>query len=109
MREDLMAINLDKLSLKELKTLQKNVAKAIEEFENRRKAEALAAAESAAKAHGFALTELIAGKTARKKKTAKPKYAHPEDASVTWSGRGRKPRWVEDALKSGKSLDDLAI
>ena len=109
MREDQMAINLDKLSLKELKTLQKNVAKAIEEFENRRKAEALAAAESAAKAHGFALTELIAAKTPRKKTTAKPKYAHPEDASVTWSGRGRKPRWIEDALKSGKSLDDLAI
>jgi DNA-binding protein H-NS len=25
----------------------------------------------------------------------------------TWSGRGRRPGWVLEALKAGKSLDDL--
>jgi DNA-binding protein H-NS len=104
-----MAVDLDKLSLKELKALQKNVAKAIDQFETRRKAEALSAIESTAKAHGFALSDLVATKGSRKKTPVKPKYARPGDPSVTWSGRGRRPRWVEDALKSGKSLDDLAI
>lgn len=36
---------------------------------------------------------------------AAPKYA--DDAGNTWSGRGPRPRWVKDALASGKSLNDL--
>ena len=37
------------------------------------------------------------------------KYANPADASQTWTGRGRKPKWVVELLASGKSLDDAAI
>ena len=37
--------------------------------------------------------------------TAALKYA--DDAGNTWSGRGPRPRWVKDALASGKSLSDL--
>jgi DNA-binding protein H-NS len=36
------------------------------------------------------------------------KYRGPN--GETWSGgRGRKPQWVVEALKQGKSLDDFAI
>lgn len=28
---------------------------------------------------------------------------------LTWSGRGRKPKWVAEALDRGKQLDDLLI
>ncbi|WP_426177395.1 H-NS family nucleoid-associated regulatory protein [Massilia sp. TWR1-2-2] len=34
-----------------------------------------------------------------------PKYA--DGAGNFWSGRGRNPRWMKDALASGKLLDDL--
>ncbi|WP_342778599.1 H-NS family nucleoid-associated regulatory protein [Paracoccus laeviglucosivorans] len=37
------------------------------------------------------------------------KYAHPENPDQTWTGRGRKPRWVQDALDEDKKLEDLAI
>lgn len=104
-----MAIKLDKLSLEELKSLQKDVAAAIASFEKRRKADALEAVMATAKSHGFSLDDLVGGKVAKVRKPAKPKYAHPENSSVTWSGRGRKPKWVVDALASGKSLDDLAF
>jgi hypothetical protein len=33
------------------------------------------------------------------------KYA--DGAGNTWSGRGRKPKWLKDALATGKSLTDL--
>jgi DNA-binding protein H-NS len=39
----------------------------------------------------------------------KPKYRNPADKAETWAGRGRQPRWVVDALKSGKKLDDFLI
>jgi DNA-binding protein H-NS len=40
---------------------------------------------------------------------AAAKYRHPENPSLTWSGRGRKPLWFVAALEAGKSADDLAI
>ena len=46
------------------------------------------------------------GKTG--KSAAAPQYRGPD--GQTWAGgRGRKPQWVVDALKSGKTLDDLRI
>ncbi len=104
-----MKLDLTAMSLKELKDLQKQVARQIEGFEARKKREALAAVEEKAKALGFSLNELVGTIATRKRKPAKPKYANPANKSETWTGRGRKPRWVEAALKGGKKLDDLAI
>lgn len=42
-------------------------------------------------------------------RTVSAKYANPEDTSQTWTGRGRKPKWVEAQLESGKTLEDLLI
>ncbi|MBK7416327.1 MAG: H-NS histone family protein [Dechloromonas sp.] len=39
----------------------------------------------------------------------KVKYRHPEDASLEWTGRGRKPKWVEAWLVSGKNMEALGI
>jgi DNA-binding protein H-NS len=38
-----------------------------------------------------------------------PKFQNPDHPSEQWSGRGRKPKWVEEILASGKKLDDLLI
>jgi DNA-binding protein H-NS len=104
-----MSVDLNNMNLKDLKELQSKVAKAISTFEDRRRKETLAEIEEIARAKGFSLSELTGGATPRKRAPATPKYANPADKSDTWSGRGRKPRWVEAALKSGKSLADLAI
>lgn len=98
------------MSLKELRDLRGKVDRAISSFEDRRRREAIAAAEEAVRAHGFNLAELT-GAAAKSRKTGSvaAKYAHPEDSSMTWTGRGRRPRWVVEQLDAGKSLDDLAI
>lgn len=104
-----MNIDLNVLSLKELKELHSQVAKAIATFEDRKKKVALAELEEKARALGFTLAELTGGSAPRKRAPAVAKYANPADKSETWSGRGRKPRWFEAALASGKSPEDLAI
>jgi DNA-binding protein H-NS len=38
-----------------------------------------------------------------------PKYRNPEQPSETWTGRGKKPRWVTAQLRSGKQIDDFRI
>ena len=98
-------IALDQLDLAELKQLEKDVAKAIKTFEARHKKSAKAAAEAAAREFGFSLSELTSG-SAEKPKAAS-KFRHPENPEVTWSGRGRKPKWFVEALERGMSEGDL--
>ncbi len=102
-------IDLVALSLPELKKLEKDVARAIATFEERQKAEARAEAEVVAKKFGFALAELVETASPKKKAAPEAKYRHPENPSITWSGRGRKPGWISDGLAAGKSLADFAI
>lgn len=101
--------NLDSLSLKQLKQLQKDVAKAIATYEDRQKAEARVKVEAVAREMGYSLTELLGTEAKATRAPAAPKYRHPENPSITWSGRGRKPQWFVDAMTSGRSEEDLAI
>ena len=101
-------IDWNALSLEELKDIQKKATKAIESFEARKKQEALAKLEAKAAEMGFTLKELI-GNTKGSGNKAAPKYAHSENPSLTWTGRGRQPNWIKDGLASGKSLEDFAI
>jgi DNA-binding protein H-NS len=41
--------------------------------------------------------------------TVFPKFRNPEQPSETWTGRGKKPRWLTAQLKSGKRIDDFRI
>lgn len=102
-----MNIDLDAMQLSELRDLRNKVERAINSYEDRRKKEALAAVELAAREHGFNLAELTGVKVTRSRIAAK--YANPADADQTWSGRGRKPRWVQEHLDNGGALDDLTI
>lgn len=102
-------IDLNALSLAELKQLEKNVAKAITNFEDRRKTEARAKVAELARELGFSFDELVEAAPVRKRAASAPKYRHPENAAITWSGRGRKPTWIVEALAAGKSLEDFAI
>lgn len=104
-----MSINLDNLSLKDLKALQISVAKAIADFGDRQRRAAVAELEEIARARGFTFAELAGVAAPRKRAPAAAKYANPANRSDTWSGRGRKPRWFDAALKAGKSPEDLAI
>src|SRR4051812_24302872 len=38
-----------------------------------------------------------------------PKYRNPDHPDKTWAGRGRKPKWVEEKLAQGQTLEDLLI
>lgn len=101
--------NLEAMSLKELRQLQKDLAQAISTQQDRHKAEARAKLEAIAKEMGYSLADLIGVEVKTTRAPAGAKYRHPENAALTWSGRGRKPQWIVAALTSGKTADDLAI
>jgi DNA-binding protein H-NS len=107
---EMTKINLDSLSLFELKFLQRSVAKAIAEYSERKKMEAIAVLEAQAKEFGFSLAELT-GLKKRRQSSGRPeaKYRHPENSEITWSGRGRQPAWFKDAIQEGKTPESMAL
>jgi DNA-binding protein H-NS len=48
------------------------------------------------------------GKPRRKYPRVLPKYRNPR-TSETWSGRGKHPLWLVDAIKSGHKIEDYRI
>jgi len=101
-------IDLSALSLMELKALRKDLDKAITTFEARKRKEALAAAKAAAAEAGFDLSELMHG-SKKPKSSAPAKYKHPENPSLTWSGRGRQPAWYKELIEAGTEQEELLI
>jgi DNA-binding protein H-NS len=85
------------------------VGKAIATFEDRKKKEAISELEEIARSRGFSLAELTGTVVGRKRTPAMAKYKNPLNSNETWSGRGRKPRWFEAALKAGKTPEELSI
>jgi DNA-binding protein H-NS len=101
--------DLEALSLTELKKMQKDIAKAISSYQDRQKAEARAKVEALARDLGYSLAELVGNDVKTARAPALPKYRHPENPALTWSGRGRKPQWFVDAASAGKTAEDMAI
>lgn len=104
-----VGFDLNNLSLKELKDLQGQIEKAIVGYNDRRKKEALADLEERARSLGFSLSELTGIALPRKRTAAAAKYANPANAADTWTGRGRKPRWFEEAIASGLTPEELEL
>jgi DNA-binding protein H-NS len=101
--------DLEKMSLADLKALHKDIEKAIKTFEARKMAEARAALEAKARELGVTLEAVMGVKPARAVSSAAAKYRHPENPSLTWSGRGRTPKWIADHEAKGGNREDYAI
>ena len=104
-----MGIDLHTLSLKELTDLRKNVDAAIQNFEARRREEALAELKEVAKKHGFDMSDLTGTSKKGAKAPSVVRFRDPAEPSNTWSGRGRKPNWLVQALDAGKDIAEFAI
>lgn len=113
-----MSIKLDGMTRKDLEKLQTKIENQLSKLVTDERKKARAAAEKAVNAMGFRLDEILdeaAAKRGRKKAGAKPaqaaapKFAHPENPSVTWTGKGRQPKWYKEAIEAGKTPDDMAI
>ena len=57
---------------------------------------------------GQADARLINGKPRRKYPRVLPKFRNPQ-TSETWSGRGKRPRWLVAAMRSGRKIDEFRI
>ncbi|MBK6743525.1 MAG: H-NS histone family protein [Hydrogenophilales bacterium] len=107
-----MKIDLKSLSVDELNELKKSVAVELELRQHGERQKLFDEFRERARALGVTTAELMAtvtGKRKGPKSVGVAKFANPADKSQTWTGKGKRPRWVHDALNAGKTLDDLKI
>jgi DNA-binding protein H-NS len=52
---------------------------------------------------------VASAKTRRRYPRVLPKYRNTQSPSETWSGRGKLPRWLATAMKSGRSIEEFRI
>lgn len=104
-------MDLSKLSISELRDLQQQIPLELKRRESEEKVKVMNELRAIAKARGFSIDELL-GKESRPKNAGgkvRVKYRHPQDASLEWTGRGRKPKWVESWVAAGGALDSLLV
>ena len=116
-----MTIDISGLSKPEVIALAKRVERAIAAFDAQNLARARKEAQRVAREYGVSVEDLMGAAPSPAKSKSKPKskpkrrgkvapkYRNPTDPSQTWTGRGRQPAWVAEALSSGACLADLSI
>lgn len=98
------------LSLSDLRTLQEKVKQELKHREHKDLADARAQVLTIAQAVGMSVQELVdSGVKVKSTNKVAVRYRNPDDASQEWSGRGRRPKWVQACLDAGKSLDALRV
>ncbi len=105
-------MELSTLSISQLRDLQHQIPAELKRRESQEKAEALVKLRAMAKTLGFSIEELME-KEAKVKSSSggkvKVKYRHPENVELEWTGRGRKPKWVEAWLAAGNTIESLLV
>lgn len=106
-------INLSALSASELQQLKSEIEKELNERSS--KLQAIEEVKKLAASKGLKLEELLAelgGSKPKGKRELGPapiRFRHPKDASLTWSGRGKRPNWMKDAMAKGFTEDQMRV
>lgn len=105
--------DISNLSVEELTRLTEEAAVLIESKKDQAIEDAYNQIIQIAETAGMTLEQFIEyGSHKRKKTTRKvvePRYRNKNNSADTWTGRGKKPRWLVAELDKGAKLEDFII
>lgn len=104
-----MAINVDKMSLKDINELEAKLLKAKAQAREKAKSDLKDRIDRLVDGSGFTIGELYGIGRGRGRGKSAAKYANPDNRSETWTGRGRKPNWLVAKLKKGADIANFSI
>ncbi len=105
-----MATNFNKLSERDLQGMIQNAEKELNTRKDKKRKEVIAEIKKLALSIGVTVEiSDIGNKSVRKGKKVPPKYRHPSDPDMQWSGRGMKPTWLKELLAKGNKIEKYAI
>lgn len=101
---------LDKMTIKELMTLEAEVQAAITARRVEERAEIKEKLQVLAEKSGFTVDELFGkGRRGGTRGTVAPKYRNPASPTETWTGRGRMPVWMKTLVDKGAKREKFLI
>lgn len=114
--------DVDKLSYDQLIALKAKVDKALEAKKTEHVGQVRAQIQAQLEKAGLSVAEVLGHDVptssspsshkqrgpAKGSKVA-PKFRNPKNPDQTWSGRGLKPRWLQEALDRGQKLESFKI
>lgn len=105
-------MDISQFTVTQLKSLLEMIPGEIKRREKEDKTRIRKELEALAAKSGYSLDELLGEASEKARKVSKPvavKYRHPADATLQWTGRGRKPKWIEEYLATGGTLEAMTI
>ncbi|QRX81020.1 H-NS family nucleoid-associated regulatory protein [Glaciimonas sp. PAMC28666] len=106
-------MDLSGLTVAQLRVLQEQVKQSLKDREREEMTKARDQILAIAQSAGISLKDLLSTPPKNKNYVSKNKvavrYRNPADASLQWTGRGRQPKWIQEWVSSGKSLDALHV
>lgn len=118
-KTDVMSVEqIQALGRKGILELINNAQAALKAAEVSERQAAIDEMKAAAEKYGFSFNELVGGAPTGTKRRASgagrntdlpAKYQHPENGALTWTGRGRMPNWLKEAVDGGAALDDYLV
>lgn len=106
-------IDLSSYSVEELNELVEKAKKEVAIKEQSRVQEVRSQMERLASDLNMSVDEVMRFDVKKKKTGSKPagkiKFRNPDNPEQTWTGRGKRPRWLQEALDQGANLEDFAI
>ena len=100
-------MDLSNMSPAELRQLQEQIGRELKKRESQDLQKAREQIFAIAQRVGLPLKDLIATGGRGKGSTVAARYRNPDDTTQQWTGRGRQPKWVAEALAAGRTLDEL--
>ncbi len=79
----------------------------IESLEKAKRQEIVTSVRQQIEQWGLRQEELFPKREVKTKVLGVPKYQHPDNPSLVWSGRGPKPKWVKDWIQNDGTLEGL--
>lgn len=103
-------MDLSNFSIPQLQDLLRQIPVEIKRREKSEKANLLKEIKKLVTARGFSLSEIMSDGTEKTTKSpVAPKFRSLSDSTLTWTGRGRQPKWVQEYLAQGGKIEELAI
>jgi len=106
MESTVVDIDLKALSTPELNELANDIQKEVEGRRNEEIKQAAAQMKALAAQMGMTVEQVLQSKPRQKSPV---KYRNPEEPEQTWTGRGKRPSWLREALDSGRTLEEFSI
>ena len=102
-------LDLNTASLEELLHYQNILDKEVTKRRQETKREAAQKIRELAKTYHLDIQDIVSPPTSSKRSKVKPKYQHPTQPELQWTGRGKQPLWVAEWVNEGKSLEALLM